>query len=611
MGKRAKQRGSESEDPSGKGSIAAPEKTHEPDHDPGHRGEIPRKTDSEAMLIEETAAASIAPVKSTKGGYPYSIFFIVGNEFCERFSFYGMKAILPIYLTGWLGFTEATATTIIHSFNFSAYFFSLFGGILSDNLLGKFRVILYLSIVYCIGNGVMSVTSLPGVTGTPPHWWGMAAGLILIGVGTGGIKPCVASFGGDQFDPTETGKISKFFSAFYFAINAGSVLSMFMTPLLRSRVHCFGQDSCYPLAFGVPAILMFTALLVFVAGSRLYRKEPARNNVVLMFFALLCTALWRAIMSLFKRGDSSPATTTAPTTPRSTRASSHWLFRAKDKYEMGFIEDARRVVKVFTVFIPICIFWALYDQQGSWWVYQAVMMKTEQNLFGWKFNILPEQMGLANAILILVLIPIFSHFLYPTVDKCGVNFRALRRILVGMLLAMLSFIMAAMLQFWMSASGTFTAAPNDPAAMVCVSGCVNILWQLPQYFVITCAEVFLSITGLEFAYSQAPASMKSVCQAGWLLTVAGGNLIVILVTLIDPVAWFQLKSRMAWNFILWTGIMGCGTLLFAWLAHGYEYREDHLGEVDFSAEEDQPPPLVQTESQISFKCEAPLLKENQ
>jgi solute carrier family 15 oligopeptide transporter 1 len=529
--------------------------------------------------------------------YPYSVFFIIGTEFCERFSFYGMKAILPIYLTSWLGFKENRATTIIHSFNFSAYFFALFGGLLSDNFLGKFKTILYLSIVYCIGNGVMSVTALPGVTGTPPNWWGMAVGLLLIGVGTGGIKPCVASFGGDQFGESQIHELGVFFSIFYFAINAGSVLSMFLTPLLRKDVHCFGQNSCYPLAFGVPAVLMFVATLVFIAGIRMYKKEPARSNVVLMFFALIGTAIWRRTRSLFGRRSAQIS--------QAQLNQAHWLHCASDKYDAAFIEDARRVLAVFSVFVPICVFWALYDQQGSWWVYQAVMMNNEISIFGWSFSILPEQMGLANAVLILVLIPLFSNVLYPVFGKIGLPMRALMRIFLGMVLGMVSFILAAILQFTMSSRGTFVSSPEDPTNLVCVSGCVNILWQLPQYFVITTAEVFLSVTGLEFAYSQAPASMKSVCQAGWLLTVAGGNLIVIIVTLIDPISWFgRVKSPMAWDFVLWTGILGVGTIAFAMLAWGYKYREDGLERIVM------PPPIHQTNSQLSFSSDAPLLCKN-
>ena len=89
----------------------------------------------------------------------------------------------------------------------------------------------------------------------------MLTGLVLVGLGTGGIKPCVATFGGDQFKLPEQKKESKtFFSIFYWAVNLGSLFSMLLTPQLRARVSCLGQDYCYPLAFAVPAGLMFVAI---------------------------------------------------------------------------------------------------------------------------------------------------------------------------------------------------------------------------------------------------------------------------------------------------------------------------------------------------------------
>lgn len=86
-------------------------------------------------------------------------------------------------------------------------------------------------------------------------------GLLLISVGTGGIKPCVSAFGGDQFViPQQEKQLVQFFSLFYFAINSGSLLSTFITPILREDVTCLNQSTCYPLAFGVPAILMIVSL---------------------------------------------------------------------------------------------------------------------------------------------------------------------------------------------------------------------------------------------------------------------------------------------------------------------------------------------------------------
>jgi solute carrier family 15 (oligopeptide transporter), member 1 len=145
-----------------------------------------------------------------------------------------MKVILPLYLTGTLGFTQDRSTTLIHSFNFSAYFFTLFGGILSDALLGRFRTILLLSVVYCAGMAVLAGSSFPGVEN--PHFL-FLFGLVLVALGTGGIKPCVSAFGGDQFNPNHLKAISTYFSIFYFSINAGSVLSMFITPIFRKNFH--------------------------------------------------------------------------------------------------------------------------------------------------------------------------------------------------------------------------------------------------------------------------------------------------------------------------------------------------------------------------------------
>lgn len=147
--------------------------------------------------------------------YPRAVAYIVGNEFCERFSFYGMRTILFIYLNNFLAFEETAARAILHVFIMFAYFFPLLGrrqamraawcaiclrsrntvvsrsadvhsgGVLSDSYLGKFWTIFYLSLVYCVGNIVLAVTAIPGVTGTPPHWWGAALGLGLLALGTG------------------------------------------------------------------------------------------------------------------------------------------------------------------------------------------------------------------------------------------------------------------------------------------------------------------------------------------------------------------------------------------------------------------------------------------
>lgn len=164
-----------------------------------------------------------------------------------------------MYLKTKLNLTENVATSVYSAFNMLVYFTCIFGGFLSDVWLGKFRTILYLSIVYTIGSVVVAVSAIPNINISPTI--ALYAGLSLIGIGSGGIKPCISAFGGDQFKmPEQAVQMTKFFSIFYFSINAGGLLSTAVTPNLRASVHCFGQDDCYPLAFGLPAVLMIMSI---------------------------------------------------------------------------------------------------------------------------------------------------------------------------------------------------------------------------------------------------------------------------------------------------------------------------------------------------------------
>lgn len=104
-------------------------------------------------------------------------------------------------------------------------------------------------------------------------------------MGTGGIKPCVAAFGGDQFKlPEQERQLQTFFSAFYFSINAGALLSTFVTPIFREDISCFGDDTCYSLAFGVPAVLMIIATVLLVCGKNMYVMKPPEGNIVIKVF---------------------------------------------------------------------------------------------------------------------------------------------------------------------------------------------------------------------------------------------------------------------------------------------------------------------------------------
>jgi POT family proton-dependent oligopeptide transporter len=181
---------------------------------------------------------------------PQGIPFIVVNEFAERFCFYGINAILAIFLVQFMQFGQAQATTWGSLFKSGAYFFPLLGAIISDVFLAKFRTIIVFSIVYFFGCVVLALSR-------DTHM--LAIGLFLVAFGTGGIKPCVATNVGDQFTSANQHLIERAFSWFYLAINAGSVFSIVLCPLL---LNSYGPAA----AFGLPAALMFVAIIVFWCG---------------------------------------------------------------------------------------------------------------------------------------------------------------------------------------------------------------------------------------------------------------------------------------------------------------------------------------------------------
>lgn len=141
----------------------------------------------------------------------------------------------------------------------------------------------------------------------------------MIAIGTGGIKPCVSSFGGDQFVlPHQELQLRQFFSIFYFSINIGSLLSTLFTPVMRKNVKCFDRETCFPLAFGTPSALMviatgtlifliilslylfkkinglFVLIVIFVLGKKLYIMKSPEENIIVIFFA----CIWVSMIAL-------------------------------------------------------------------------------------------------------------------------------------------------------------------------------------------------------------------------------------------------------------------------------------------------------------------------
>jgi POT family proton-dependent oligopeptide transporter len=422
------------------------------------------------------------PNEQKKAKMPKSVPFIIGNEAAERFSFYAIRAIMPTFLVAQFfnpahnpalqSTAEARANELSHLFVFFAYFMPLVGGIVADWFFGKYKVILYVSILYAIGNLVLALSTHDLTL--------FSTGLIVIAIAAGGIKSCVSANVGDQFDKSNQALMSKVYGWFYFSINSGSVLSTLFIPVIYKY---YGPE----LAFGIPGILMCLATLIFWMGRNKYVKVPPtgvkkENFVGISLFAL------RKIFS-------------------SRNGKTVWE-AVGEKYSAEAIDGVQAVYRILAVFAFTPVFWALWDQNLSEWVLQAT--KLDRHIFGYEF--LPEQIQTFNPLFLISLIPVFTYVLFPFIEKLGLKVTPLRKIGAGLFLTILSFLIIAFLQEKIDQGLRPT-----------------IWWQILAYFILAGAEVLVSVTCLEYAYTQSPKSMKSTMTALYLLGISLGNIFTSLV----------------------------------------------------------------------------------
>lgn len=408
--------------------------------------------------------------------FPSQIKYIVGNEACERYSYYGMRSILTVFMIQVLLMQEAKATSTYHLFAGACYLFPLLGAFISDRIWGKYKTILYLSLVYCLGHAVLSIWETE---------MGLYAGLALIALGSGGIKPCVSAHVGDQFKANQKHLLKKVYELFYFMINFGSFFSTIITPW---TLKAYGPS----VAFGIPGVLMFIATFIFWMGRNEFVHVPPSKSDG--------HGIFHVVSSAFKNSSS-------------RKAGEKFLDGALKEHSKEQVEAVRAVFDIAKLFASITIFWALFDQHGSSWVIQAMNMNL--NFMGIEFE--ASQIAAWNPIMVMALIPLFSMVVYPVLDKVGITSTPIKRMTLGMFVAAFSFALIGGLQMWMDAS-------TDK---------INVMWQFFPYLVITIAEVMISITGLEFAYTQAPRAMKSSIMSIWLLTVFFGNLITAYVSQVN------------------------------------------------------------------------------
>ncbi len=441
-----------------------------------------------------------APVASDK--VPAGIPYILSNEAAERFSFYGTRCILVIFMTKYLMnssgqldvMTAEQSKTWFHFFVSAVYFMPLVGAVICDAWLGKYRTILYFSILYFFGFLTLALDNTR---------LGLSLGLALIAVGSGAIKPCVSANVGDQFGKTNKHLIEKIYNWFYFAINFGSFFSTLLCPILLDK---YGPK----IAFGVPAVFMALATIAFWLGRKKFVHVPAGG-----------IAFVKETLS-------------------------------------G--EGIKALGKLCVIYLFVAVFWSLWDQMDSAWVLQADKMN--RHILG--YELLPSQLQAFNPLMTMALIPIFSFGIYPAMNKLF-RLTALRKITIGLFVIASAFVVSAWIE-------TRITAGEKP----------TILWMILAYLILTSAEVMVSITCLEFSYTQAPKKMKSFIMAVFLLSTSLGNAFTAIVNKFIQNPDGTSKLAGASYFWFFAATMTITAVIFIFVAENYKEKTYIQDEAELS-----------------------------
>jgi len=481
---------------------------------------------------------------------PISSYLIAVVELCERFTYYGAQGLFSNYIrqasdgslgAPGLGLGKQAATGLGLFFQFFCYITPIFGAIIADQYWGKYKTIVFFAGIYFVGLLILWTTALPVALEHGAGVGGYIAAIIVIGFGTGGIKSNIAPLIADQYsrtamairtepsgervviDPAIT--YQRIYMVFYGCVNVGS-LSLMATPFMERE---YGFWSPFLLCF----CMFCVALVILVLRRNAYVVKPPQGSVVTDAFKAFGMMITARNMDAAK-----PSWRAA-----NGKSAVHW--------DDHFIDEVKRALVACKVFTFYPIFWLCYNQMSTNFVTQAAQMMGHGMPNDFMQNFDP--------ITIIIFLPILDKLVYPLLRKWRVPLRPMARITIGFFLAAIGVAWGAICQKLVYSAGPCYESPLDESCAtqdadgVYLGNNVHIAIQTPAYIFVGLAEIFLSVTGLEYAYTKAPKSMKSFVQSMYLFTnaiaAAIGEAFVPVST--DP--------KFLWNYAgisIATGIVG-------------------------------------------------------
>jgi len=470
---------------------------------------------------EEPTAYELRVLRKIPDSLPWSAFLVCVVELCERFTFYGLSGPFQNYISnsyndasgnpGAIGLGQSAATALTNFFLFWCYCSPIIGAVAADQYLGRYKTIIWFSFIYLAGSVVLFLTSLPRSIEAGAALPGFIVALICIGLGTGGIKANVSPLIAEQYQESrhrikilKSGEkvvvspeltIQRIYMIFYMAINVGS-LSSIATTELELNVGFWA-------AYLLPLVMFIMGICILIAGRKRYVVRPPKGSIIPQSLRIL----WIGISS--RGGLESAKPSNQGRLPDGRQA----------PWDANFVDELRQALSACKTFPFFIIYWTAYSQMLNNFISQAGTMELH--------GIPNDIMGNIDPITIIIFIPILDKLVYPWLRKFGIQSKPISRIFWGFIMGAIGIAYAAFVQKLI-----YSAPPCYEYPLSCDAGKqpngdhehnhVHVAVQAPTYFFIAISEIFANVTGLEYSYSKAPASMKSLIMALFMMTNAVG-----------------------------------------------------------------------------------------
>ncbi|KAH9618616.1 hypothetical protein KSS87_004190 [Heliosperma pusillum] len=544
------------------------------------------------------------PVLKGKTGNWKASFFILGSECCDRVAFYAIETNLVSYVIGKLHQGNVSAARIVSTWSGTCFLTPLLGAFIADAYWGRYWTVAVSSIAYFIGMCVLVLSaSLPALqpaecvdSGCPPASGGQYAvffvGLYLMALGAGGIKPCVPSFGADQFDdtdPTERVEKGSYFNWLFFSISTGSLLASTLIVWIQENVG-------WSIGFMIPALFMGIGLASFFSGTRIYRFQKPRGSPFTQIYLDIVAPVRKVKPKvpndsdvLYETSEKNLAVEESlkmehsedlkfvdiVAVPSDAQINVGDISNPEISYNVAEVKQLTILLRMFPIWVTGIVYSAVYYQTSTMFVEQGMAMNRSIG----PFTIPAASLSMFIMISIIFWIPLYDKFLRPFAIKftgTEKGMSELQRTGIGFFLSILPMLCAAFVEMRrlqlvmeLGIAGENVVSP------------LSICWQIPQYLLVGLCDAITFVGKMEFFYDQSPDNMKSLGTALCMLNTSMGNylnsLILTILTGITTsgggVGWIPddlNKGQLHKYFLMWAGLSFLNSLVFVFFAMRYK-----------------------------------------